>query len=220
MAAIDNNEKSNIVGGYEFLSETDADKANMDLSKIKLLESRVKVSRPKDMLAVYQKAIENKIFKDSKNKQAYPYGASINVDGIDACFSGIDTNGVWKTYTIYIKSTSSNNVNIELSLGSENALTKGTAYYSSIEVKKIEQDDYLKGIKVLETENVDNVLAIGNTDKQEETNNPSNDNNSIQFDWLLVPSLVFGIVILFAVCAVIVRNIKRKSHKKIKVHLP
>ncbi len=63
MAAIDNNEKSNIVGGYEFLSETDADKANMDLSKIKLLESRVKVSRPKDMLAVYQKAIENKIFK-------------------------------------------------------------------------------------------------------------------------------------------------------------
>ncbi len=31
-----------IVGGYEFLSENDAQKASMDLSKINLLEARVK----------------------------------------------------------------------------------------------------------------------------------------------------------------------------------
>ena len=35
----------------------------MDLSKIKLLEARAKVSRPNDIKAVYEKAIENKIFK-------------------------------------------------------------------------------------------------------------------------------------------------------------
>ncbi len=52
-----------IVGGYEFLSENDAQKAEMDLSKIRLLNSRVKANRPTDIKAVYEKAIENKIFK-------------------------------------------------------------------------------------------------------------------------------------------------------------
>ena len=35
----------------------------MDLSKINLLEARVKASRPVDIKAVYEKSIENKIFK-------------------------------------------------------------------------------------------------------------------------------------------------------------
>ena len=52
-----------IVGGYDFLFELDAQKASLDLSKIKVLEERVKASRPKDIKAVYEKAIENKIFK-------------------------------------------------------------------------------------------------------------------------------------------------------------
>ena len=52
-----------IVGGYDFLSELDAQKASLDLSKITVLEERVKASRPKDIKAVYEKAIENKIFK-------------------------------------------------------------------------------------------------------------------------------------------------------------
>ena len=61
--AAEDNKKSLIVGGYEFMSENDAQKAEMDLSKIKLLGSRVKASRPNDIKAVYEKAIENKIFK-------------------------------------------------------------------------------------------------------------------------------------------------------------
>ena len=57
------NRKKLIVGGYEFMSENDAQKAEMDASKIRLLNSRVKASRPGDIMAVYEKAIENKIFK-------------------------------------------------------------------------------------------------------------------------------------------------------------
>ena len=63
MAANEGNKDNYIVGGFEFMTEADAEKATMDLSKIKVLETKVKISRPDDMLAVYQKAIENKIFK-------------------------------------------------------------------------------------------------------------------------------------------------------------
>lgn len=64
MATDDKNKTDNlIVGGYQFLSENDSQKATMDSSKIKLLEARAKVSKPGDIKAVYEKAIENKIFK-------------------------------------------------------------------------------------------------------------------------------------------------------------
>ncbi|WP_024866699.1 hypothetical protein [Butyrivibrio sp. FCS014] len=63
MADDENKKQDNTVGGFEFVSENDAQKGQMDLSKIKLLESRVKASRPGDIKAVYEKAIENKIFK-------------------------------------------------------------------------------------------------------------------------------------------------------------
>ncbi|WP_026651830.1 hypothetical protein [Butyrivibrio proteoclasticus] len=64
MAADDKKEVDNfIVGGFEFLTEGDAQKAQMDLSKINLLKARAKAVRPKEIKAVYDKAIENKIFK-------------------------------------------------------------------------------------------------------------------------------------------------------------
>ncbi len=60
---LNNDEVSLVVGGYQFMSETDAQKAQMDLSKIRVLEARTKASKPNDIKAVYEKAIENKIFK-------------------------------------------------------------------------------------------------------------------------------------------------------------
>ncbi|RKM54063.1 hypothetical protein D6853_14070 [Butyrivibrio sp. X503] len=63
MADNNNADSKFIVGGYEFLNEDDAKKASMDESKIKLLETKINASRPSDIKAVYEKAIENKIFK-------------------------------------------------------------------------------------------------------------------------------------------------------------
>ena len=64
MAADDKNISGNfIVEGFQFTSEADAQKAATDASKIRLLHSRVKASKPTDIKAVYEKAIENKIFK-------------------------------------------------------------------------------------------------------------------------------------------------------------
>ena len=60
MADNNNSDGNFIVGGYEFISQEDAQKASMDESKIKLLEARVNASRPADIKAVYEKAIENK----------------------------------------------------------------------------------------------------------------------------------------------------------------
>ncbi len=64
MAADEKKNANNfIVEGFCFSSEEDCQKASMDSSKIKLLETRVKASKPENLRAVYEKSIENKIFK-------------------------------------------------------------------------------------------------------------------------------------------------------------
>ena len=50
-------------GGYHFLTEEDAEKANIDARKIEYIESHVNFSSLEGIRAVYEKAIENRIFK-------------------------------------------------------------------------------------------------------------------------------------------------------------
>ena len=50
------------VSGFLFKTKADVDKANIDLKKIVYLEKKVSHTKPSEMRAVYEKAIENKIF--------------------------------------------------------------------------------------------------------------------------------------------------------------
>lgn len=64
MAADVNDSRSKYIScGYEFMSEEDAQKGAMDLQKVNVLKTRLKNRGSKEMKAVYEKAIENKIFK-------------------------------------------------------------------------------------------------------------------------------------------------------------
>ena len=64
MATDVNDSRSKYIScGYEFMSEEDAQKAEMDLQKIGVLKARFKNRGRGEMKAVYEKAIENKIFK-------------------------------------------------------------------------------------------------------------------------------------------------------------
>ena len=162
------------------------------------------------------KILTKNIAQKDENKGTNPYGATINIDGIEATFKGIDTNGEWKTYTFYIHCTTASEIKIQIGLGGESALTSGAVYCSEAKINKIEEADYTDGIKVLEDdETIDNVLAIGNTDAPEEDEEEKK-SSGINFDWLLVPSLIFGVAIIAAVVMVILRNTK-KTHKRVKV---
>jgi hypothetical protein len=161
----------------------------------------------------------NIVYKDKSKKTAYPFGAGIKLDNIDAEFSGINTNGEWKTYTIYINCTASNNSTITLSLGNKNALTKGVVYFSTLSIKNIDEDTYSTGVSKLENNaDIDNILAIGNTDVKNDDNNSTDSDTS--FNWLLIPSLITGLAILVAIICMIYRHIVKKAPKKPKFNKP
>lgn len=154
----------------------------------------------------------------NKTDKYYPFGATISLTELNKEFSGINTNGEWKEYTFYINTTDDVEVNIKLSLGNANALTKGTAFFTNITVEKIEQDDYYSSIKSLEDdETIDNIMAIGST-KIEENNDGNNDTDSgTNFDWLILPTLITAIALIIAVVAVMIRKFVKKHPKPVKI---
>ncbi len=50
------------VSGFLFKTKADVDKANIDQKKIIYLEKKVSQTKPSEMKAIYEKALENKIF--------------------------------------------------------------------------------------------------------------------------------------------------------------
>lgn len=203
--------------GYVLMIESSQDtyygyKAN---NKVKLTaDNYYKITVMAKTSVVYQNDEDSKVLVKNSKTEYYPFGASINLNGIEARFTGIDTEGEWKEYTVYVNCTKDAEFTVELALGTENAYTSGAVYFSNVNIEKIEQQAYVDGVAVLETENPDNIMAIGDTDVKEETEEET-DGSGITFDWLLVPSIITAVAILYAVIASIYRNTKKGKRKKV-----
>ena len=165
--------------------------------------------------SVCQNDENSKVLIAGSKTNYHPFGASIAIDGIDAKFTGIDTNGEWKDYTIYVNCTTDAEVKILLSLGDINAYTSGAVYYSSATITSLTSEEYTLGIAVLENDAPDNIMAIGNTDIDEQEEETTS--NSVNFDWLLVPSIITAVAILVAVVGTIIRKTKKASKKQTAV---
>ncbi len=160
---------------------------------------------------------ENKTQID-KTENYYPYGATISLTEINKEFNGINTNGEWKEYTFYINTTDDVEVNVRLSLGNGNALTKGTVFFTNISVETIEQDTYYSSIKPLEDDDtIDNIMAIGSTKVEDKNDDNTKTDSGTNFDWLILPTLITAVALIIAVVAVMVRKYIKKHPKPVKI---
>ena len=153
-----------------------------------------------------------------KTDSYYPYGATISLTELNKEFTGINTNGEWKEYTFYINTTDDVEVNVKLSLGNGNALTKGTAFFTNISVEKIEKDNYYSSIKPLEDDDtIDNIMAIGSTKVEDKNDDNNNTDSGTNFDWLIIPTLITAIALIIAVVAVTIRKYIKKHPRPVKI---
>lgn len=51
-----------VVGGYRFATVADAETARMEMKKVENLEQRIDYRKPQNVLLVYNRALENKVF--------------------------------------------------------------------------------------------------------------------------------------------------------------
>lgn len=146
------------------------------------------------------------------------YGATFQLVGDNNStkgFTGINTNNEWKEYTIYINSTDEINYNILLGLGNTTDKVKGEVNFSSLTVTSIEEADYTTAVKNLQNDDLDNIMAIGNTDVSTDDDDNNNSSNNFNFDFALVSSIITAVAIIVALVGFGIRKIHYKKPVKI-----
>jgi len=150
--------------------------------------------------------------KDSEEK----YGAIFALSGLDEKIEGIVANN-WTTYTIYVSSTDSTTVNLQFALKSLDIETSGIAYFDNYSYEVIDSDIYNKA--VLNNEDNDKVLFIGNTDvKEDEEEDTTKAENDLTMLWYLIPTLLLAIALILALVAYLMKKVKIKKWEKKKVN--
>ena len=161
------------------------------------------------------------------NNQVIPFGASVTLSNFDKAFTAINTqlNSVeneYEEYVIYILSVSEKSTNIIFSLGNENAYTKGYAFFSNVSLVKIDEEEYDEAVTLLQGDNPPtNILNIQDEEIEEPEEEEDVDNEGIDFDFLLLPTLLLGVALLIAIIGYSIRQIKftRIIKKRIKTEI-
>ncbi len=155
---------------------------------------------------------------DASNKETNLdlVGAGIKLTGFDSSFTNIKSDNKWTTYTFYFQSDSDAVSYLELSLGSEQAKTKGSAFFGNInfydditaqEFNAQSNSEFVKIIKSTQTTN-------NNDNTNEETNNETTNSGS-NTSWIfLIPGLLTALAILIALIGFLSRKIKWKKPTK------
>jgi hypothetical protein len=164
-----------------------------------------------------------------ENEQVVPYGVSIALTGFNNKFTGINTqqnqiSNNYQEYSFYVSVASDKTTNLVLSLGDANALTKGYAFFSNISLTEVQEEAYSEALTLLASENPPaNLLNLENAEvetDEEETEDPD-ENSGINFDFLLFPTLMFGLALIIAIIAYALRQIKfnRIIRRRIKTEI-
>ncbi|MGN1208129.1 MAG: hypothetical protein ACI4TI_01530 [Christensenellales bacterium] len=142
-------------------------------------------------------------------------GAKISLSGIDAEVSSIEENDNFTTYTFFVSATTDTSIAFNLSLGDENALVSGYAFFDNLSFEQINEDDFKKAKENKAEEDL-TVTIVGDTNAKEDEQTEE-ESAGINFDWLLVPSLILGIALLIAMVGLLVRKINFKKPVKAQV---
>ena len=157
----------------------------------------------------------NKVLDEDEN--AIPFGAKIELTGISESFSGIVTENNYETYTFYIKATSNTTISYNLSMGNSNALTSGYAFFDGLAIETITENEFTTANDNLNEED-NKTLIIGSTETKDDNNDDTTTPAAINFDWLVLPTLITAIALLIAMVGALIRklNIKLPVRTKVK----
>lgn len=142
------------------------------------------------------------------------YGASFALSASEeVIFKGIETNGYWKTYTLYFCPDADITSAISLSLGASNEYTAGDVLFDNLKVETIDEDGYYTGIGSTEDKYYKAFINYTPETEEEEDEESVWEND---FNWLILPSLITALAIVIAVVGYYVRRISFNRKPKIK----
>ena len=157
------------------------------------------------------------IDRENDKDEDVNYGACIALaNSNEILLKGIDTDGVWKTYTIYINLTESLTSAIKLGLGFEDEETRGEVLFDNLTITTI--SDEASYLAELEDVDLNTIATFINHSETEESDNEEPSIWQNNFNWIIVPSLITGLAIIIAVVGFYVRKINFSRKPKVKTN--
>lgn len=143
------------------------------------------------------------------------YGASFGISNAEnVVFKGITTDGLWKTYTIYFcPETATTDAAIVLALGATGEATSGDVLFDNLVVEKIDEAQYLNGIGSTEDEYYRTFINYKPAEPEAEDEEAEWNND---FNWLIIPSLLTALALIYAIVASYIRKFSFARKPKIK----
>lgn len=160
--------------------------------------------------AKYYKISVDVFTQNLETESEKDFGAGIKLSGFDNSFTNVKSNNCWTTYTFYIKPSQDTTSYLQLSLGNEDSLTRGSVFFTNItfddtitaeEYNAVEETNIVKIVKAEDEKT--------NDDSTETNKEASNNSNT---SWIyLIPGLLTAAAILIAVVGILARKVKWKN---------
>jgi hypothetical protein len=163
--------------------------------------------------------LTNNIIKEDDAKEDVVYGASIALsNSSDILVKGINTEGVWKTYTIYASFTNELTTNITLALGYTDEAVRGDVFFDNLVITTIDQATYKS--ELAEADDLSTIATfIDYTEPEEETEEETDESTwENEVNWFIVPSLITALAIIIAIVGFYGRKINFNKKPKVKTN--
>ena len=132
------------------------------------------------------------------------YGAEFSLEGTDAKISNVVCEN-YVAYNIYLKALKATTINLRFALVSDTIDNTGFAFFDNFSYKTIDENEYT----LAEANNVANsVFSVVEADEEKPEDDKSSKNS---FNWLIVPSLLFGVALILAIVAYAMKKVKFKK---------
>lgn len=147
------------------------------------------------------------------------FGASVKLSGFDATLKNIVTDGQFKTFVFLVKATEDSDQGLTLTLSSPTSTTLGTVIADNLVVEELEESAFNEAVELKDSKSQTNVAVAESTSEDEDTDEgdeeESADSGLTSSEiWLLVPSIIFGVMVIVAILAFTLRHIKVKKFEK------
>lgn len=158
---------------------------------------------------------ENKNLDSDKN--VIPYGVFIELSGLNAKSKAITQTDDYITYKFFVKTSDTETTsNISISLGAEQALTRGAVAVSNIAVVDSTEDEYKEN-----TAEIDDTVAcaVDLSNGEDDSKDESTSSSRPQLELIDIAGIVIVVALLVAIIGTIIRQAirKRRNNRTVKV---
>jgi len=162
--------------------------------------------------------ITRNIIKEEDAKENIDYGASIALSSSSNIkIKGINTNGIWKTYTIYTSFAQELTSPIALSLGYTNETVRGEVLFDNLTITTINQSTYKT--EIADADDLSTISAyLDYTEPEDTTTEDDSDTWENEVNWFIIPSILTGLAIIIAVVGYYVKRIAFNKKPKVKTN--